>query len=120
MTVKLILRAVSIALVGIGTCWFLVASDYSDAAVSGTYKLVYNGMESTLVLHPDHCFRQEVGGTGGIQKADGTWRRVGEGGVAFSREFLTLPGEQRAKTAQRTPTCNGNLAFWFASHSEPT
>ena len=54
MTVKLILRAVSIALVGIGTCWFLVASDYSYAAVSGTYKLVYNGMESTLVLHPDH------------------------------------------------------------------
>jgi len=86
-----------LVLVGIGICWFLVASDYSDAAASGTYRLAYNGMESTLVLQPDHRFRQEVVESGGIQKADGTWRRVGEGGVAFSREFLTLPGEQRGE-----------------------
>ena len=29
--------------------------------------------------------------------AQGTWRRVGEGGVSFSRDFLTLPGQQRGE-----------------------
>jgi hypothetical protein len=79
---------------GIGIWWFVIASDYSDGAASGTYRLVHNGMTSTLVLRLDHSFRQEVSDSSGTQRAEGTWRRVGEGGVAFSRDFLTLPGEQ--------------------------
>src|ERR1700689_1230027 len=79
---------------GIGIWWFVMASDHSDAAASGTYRLVHNGMKSTLVLQADHSFRQEVSDSSGTQRAEGTWRRVGEGGVVFSRGFLTLPGEQ--------------------------
>ncbi len=29
-------------------------------------------------------------------RAQGTWRRVGEGGIAFSREFLKLSGQEIA------------------------
>ena len=83
-----------LVLAGIGICWFVIASDYSDAAASGTYRLVHNGITSTLVLRPDHSFKQEVSVSNATQRAEGTWRRVGEGGVAFSRDFLTLPGEQ--------------------------
>jgi hypothetical protein len=99
MAAKLIVRAaVSVLLLaGIGICWFVVASDYSDAAASGTYLLAHNGMTSTLVLLPDHSFRQEVSDSNGIQRARGTWRRVGEGGIAFSQDFLTFPGEQRGE-----------------------
>jgi hypothetical protein len=96
MAVKFIVRAVVsvFLLAGIGICWFVIASDYSDTATSGTYRLVHNGMKSTLVLLADHSFRQEVSDSSGTQRAKGTWRRVGEGGVVFSRDFLTLPGEQ--------------------------
>jgi hypothetical protein len=99
MVVKLIVRAALslLLLAGIGIGWFVIASDYSDAAASGTYRLVHNGMRSTLILLPDHSFRQEVSDSSGIQRAEGTWRRLGAGGVAFSRDFLTLPGEQRGE-----------------------
>jgi hypothetical protein len=99
MTVKLIVRvSVSMLLLaGICVCWFLVASDYSDAAASGTYQLAHNGVSSTLVLQADHTFTQEVSDSAGVRHAEGTWRRVGEGGVAFSRDFLTLPGQQRGE-----------------------
>jgi hypothetical protein len=82
---------------GMGICWFVIASDYSDAAASGTYRLLHNGTRSTLVLLPDHSFRQEVSDYNGIQHAEGRWRRLGIGGVAFSRDFLTFPGEQRGE-----------------------
>jgi len=99
MTVKFIVRAIVsvFLLAGIGICWFVIASDYSDTATSGTYRLVHSGVRSTLVLRPDHSFRQEVSESGGIRRAEGTWRRVGEGGVVFSRDFLTFPGEQRGQ-----------------------
>jgi hypothetical protein len=99
MALKLIIRAAAslLLLAGIGICWFVVAFDYSDAAASGTYRLAYKGMRSTLVLRPNHSFGQEVSDPSGIQRAEGTWRRVGEGGVALSQDFLTLPGEQRGE-----------------------
>ena len=97
MAAKLIVWAGVSALLlgGIGIGWFIVASDYSDTAASGTYLLARKGMTSTLVLLPDHSFRQEVSDSSGIQRAKGTWRRVGEGGLVFSQDFLTVPGEQR-------------------------
>jgi hypothetical protein len=99
MAVKLIVRAaVCVFLIGgIGICWFVVASDNSDASASGTYRLARNGLTSTLILLPDHSFRQEVSDSKEIQRAEGSWRRVGQGGVVFSRDFLTFPGEQRGE-----------------------
>lgn len=84
----------ALLLLGILFWWFLVASDYSDAAACGKYKLNYRGVRSSLVLRCDHSFSQDVSNAGKIQHATGTWRRVGEGGVNFSKEFISLPGEQ--------------------------
>jgi hypothetical protein len=99
MAVKLVVRAAIsvLLLVCIGICWFVIASDYSDAAASGTYRFAAHGMRSTLVLRPEHSFVQEVTDSSGTQRAEGTWRRVGMGGVSFSRDFLIFPGQQRSE-----------------------
>lgn len=73
--------------------WHAVA-DYGDSVTSGTYQLAQNGETSTLVLKPDHSFQQELTKLGKVQRATGTWRRFGEGGVAFSREFLVVSGQE--------------------------
>ena len=45
-----------------------------------------------LVLKPDHTFVQELESAGSAAHAQGTWRRVGEGGISFSSAFLAVPG----------------------------
>jgi hypothetical protein len=74
--------------------WWVVASDYSDAVASGTYHFRQAGVVSTLVLKPDHTFRQELTQAGSTKQAIGTWRHSGQGGISFSEEFLAVPGEE--------------------------
>ncbi|MGA9509105.1 MAG: hypothetical protein WBV55_10830 [Candidatus Sulfotelmatobacter sp.] len=74
--------------------WYTAASDYGDGVASGTYHFAENGEESVLVLKPDHSFRQELSGHGEVKRASGTWRRVGEGGIAFSKDFLLVSGQE--------------------------
>lgn len=74
--------------------WWVVSSDYSDSALSGTYRLSQGGQESTLILRPNHSFQQELSQAGKTERAEGTWRRIGEGGLAFSKEFLVLSGQE--------------------------
>jgi hypothetical protein len=74
--------------------WGVVALDYSDRAASGTYFLSQNDDTSTLVLKPDHTFQQELSQSGKLPHASGTWRRFGQGGVAFSRDLLALSGQE--------------------------
>lgn len=74
--------------------WYAVASDYGDGVASGTYHLAQNGETSTLVLRRDHTFQQELSTHGKRQHAAGGWRRVGEGGVIFSNEFLPVFGQE--------------------------
>ncbi len=75
--------------------WFAVASDYCDGVVSGTYHLARNGETSTLTLKADHTFQQVLDRSGTVQHAQGTWRHVGAfGGVAFSKEFLVVTGQE--------------------------
>jgi len=74
--------------------WYSVAADYGDGVTSGTYHLSQNDQTSTLVLKPDHSFQQELSQHGQVKGATGTWRRVGEGGIAFSKEFLTVSGQE--------------------------
>ena len=102
-----------LVLAGIGICWFVIASDYSDAAASGTYRLVHKGVTSTLVLRADHSFRQEVSDSSGTRRAEGTWRRVGEGGVSFSPDFLTLPGEQRGEDGTAFCDMERKFGIWI-------
>jgi hypothetical protein len=74
--------------------WYIVASDYGDGVASGTYHFAEDGETSTLVLKPDHSFQQELTEHGEVKRAAGTWRRIGEGGIAFSSEFLLVSGQE--------------------------
>ena len=61
---------------------------------SGTYHLAQDDKTSTLVLKPDHSFQQELSEHGEVKRAAGTWRRLGEGGIVFSKEFLFVSGHE--------------------------
>jgi hypothetical protein len=74
--------------------WYSVASDYGDGVASGTYYLAENGETSTLVLKPDHSFQQELSEHGEVKRATGTWHRIGEAGIEFSKEFLLVSGQE--------------------------
>jgi hypothetical protein len=47
----------------------------------------------TLYLRSDRTFTEELVRAGSVQKAQGTWHRYGESHVSFSRELLTISGE---------------------------
>lgn len=89
---KLVGGAVLVAVV-VGVVWYSIAANYDYGAVSGTYSLRNDRDESTLVLRKDRSFQQELKHDGKVERSQGTWRRVGEGGVVFSKEFLKLPGQ---------------------------
>lgn len=75
--------------------WYVIASDYSYGAISGTYKQDRTIEQSALVLRKDQSFQQEVIHNGITKHAKGSWRRLGEGRVVFSQEFITLPSLKR-------------------------
>jgi len=74
--------------------WYVVAADYDYSALSGTYTFGGQGVISAVTLNPDRTFSQERTEAGHVMHTTGTWRRIGEGGVAFSADFLRLPGQQ--------------------------
>ncbi len=74
--------------------WYSVASDYGDDVASGIYHFAENGETSTLVLNRDHSFQQELSKHGEVKRAIGIWRRIGQGGIAFSKEFLLVSGQE--------------------------
>ena len=80
--------------------WYMVAADYGYGAVSGTYKFRQDGETSTLVLKKDRTFVQERTRQGKTERAQGTWRRIGEGGVVFSPEFLKVTGQETRSDGQ--------------------
>lgn len=74
--------------------WTTVAMNYDDSVAVGKYSFEGGGESSTLVLSPDHTFQQAVRLGDVDQHAEGTWRREGEGGISFSKEFLVIPGDE--------------------------
>jgi hypothetical protein len=72
----------------------MVAADYSYGAVAGKYSFRSDGEESTLILKKDQSFQQVLTRQGKVECVRGTWRRIGEGGVVFSKEFLTVKGQK--------------------------
>jgi hypothetical protein len=74
--------------------WYYIAADYDYSAVAGTYTLQENGETSTLALRRDRTFVEDLYVQGKVMRAQGRWRRVGEGGISFSKEFLQVPGEE--------------------------
>lgn len=82
---------------GVLTClviWLSVAMDYTDHVAVGRYSYKGNGESSSLVLNPDHTFDQTRTIGSEEQRSKGTWRRSGEGGYSFSKEFLVVSGDE--------------------------
>jgi hypothetical protein len=76
--------------------WYVEAGDFSERAVSGRYGLQTVDRTSRLVLMRDHTFQQEIDFQGKTARSAGTWRIVGEGGIAFSKDFIVVPGQERS------------------------
>ena len=74
--------------------WLVAAMDYGDSVATGTYTFKRNGESSVLTLKADHTFHQTRRLGNDEQQAEGTWRRVGEGGLSFSKEFLVVTGDE--------------------------
>ena len=95
--------------------WYMVAADYSYNAVAGTYMFHSDGESSKLVLRRDRSFVQDLTRNGAVEHAQGRWRRVGEGGVVFSKEFLKLKGQQVRDDGQADGEIEKRFAGFFPS-----
>jgi len=75
------------------SAWYHIAANYDYQALCGTY--VYRTNNETCVLHlyQNRTFVQEISDQGKVQRVHGNWSRFGEAHVAFSSEFLKLPGQ---------------------------
>jgi hypothetical protein len=89
--------------------WYWEGENFSDGAVSGTYMIRSHSDVMVLVLTPDHTFRQQLKNAGTVSRATGTWIVSGEGHIAFSKEFLVLPGEEVSPAGQ----AYGQIQNWF-------
>ena len=85
--------------------WYAIASDYGDGVAVGTYYLKQGDESSHLILKTDHTFQQDVTHHGATQRCEGEWRRIGEGGLAFSKQFLPVTGQELGADG----TAYGNL-----------
>ena len=95
--------------------WYCWAADYGYSAVAGTYVFVDNGQQSVLVLLDNRVFRQELRRSGRVARAQGTWRRVGEGGVVFSKELLKVPGQKLRQDGQADGRIEKSFGGFFTS-----
>ena len=78
-------------------CWWWHGWNFDDRYVAGEYVAKSQGERNVLVLNGDHSFSQEVWkGDRTTLHANGTWRRLGEGGVAFSNNFIGAPADAKA------------------------
>jgi hypothetical protein len=82
--------------VGIGAlCWGIAAIDYSENVIPGTYHFHQGEDRCMLVVRSDHTFHQDLMHKDHSESADGTWEHEGEGGIGFSKQFLTVMGEEQ-------------------------
>ena len=85
--------ATVLLLIALFVCWYVIAVNYDYGALAGTYVLNRGSERCTLLLRSDRTFAEKLVRAGSVQKAEGTWHRYGESHVSFSREFLTISGE---------------------------
>jgi hypothetical protein len=69
------------------------------------------------ILKLDLSFQQELSQHGNVAHATGTWPRVGEGGMALSKEFLTVSGQEPGADGTGMPTSKKICDFAFSSSS---
>lgn len=98
-----------IAILWFGYMWL---ADYGDGVASGTYEALADGQRTTLVLKPDHTFHQTKASSDGPEQGDGTWRRIGEGGLVFSGTILALPHQRVMSNGEAYGTLNKTAGIW--------
>ena len=86
--------AAGLLLIALFVCWYEIAANYDYGALAGTYMLKRDAERCTLELQSDRTFTEELVRFGDVQKAQGTWHRYGESHVSFSKEFLTISGQE--------------------------
>ena len=106
-------------MIGVFWVWYCVAADYSYGAVSGTYTLRLNGETSTLILDKDRTFQQELSRDGKVERAQGNWRRLGEGGVVFSKELLKVSGQEVRPDGQADGEVRKRLGLFLSIAFNP-
>jgi hypothetical protein len=111
--------AVLVLVVGAFVGWYCVAADYSYGAVSGTYTLSLTGETSTLILNKDRSFQQELSRDGKVERTQGSWRRLGEGGVVFSKEFLKVSGQEVRPDGQADGEVRKRLGLFLSIAFNP-
>ena len=94
-----------VPLIVVAVGWLAIASNYGDSVAVGTFHLRQGSESSNLILKADHTFQQDVTQNGATQRCEGEWRRIREGGLAFSKQFLPVTGQELG--ADKTPY--GNL-----------
>jgi hypothetical protein len=83
--------------IGMLWSWYCVAADYGYGPVSGTYTFEAGQESSTLILSRNQVFQQERSKEGRVERTHGRWERTGEGGVVFSKQFLTVTGQETSR-----------------------
>jgi hypothetical protein len=99
--------------------WYIIAADYSYSAVSGTYVYRSDQEASTLILKSDQSFDQELMHDGVATNAHGTWRRIGEGRVVFSKEFLKMPRQDIRPDGQADGEVRKRLGVFLSLALDP-
>ena len=102
-----------VAVLAVLWCWYMVAADYSYKAISGTYLYQGAGESCTLVLRQDQSFQQDLNRDGKFVHAQGAWRRIGEGGVAVSKEFLKVEDQEVRSDGQADGQIDKRFAGLF-------
>jgi hypothetical protein len=94
--------------------WFgyMWVADYGDGVTAGTYEALVDGQRSTLLLRRDHTFHQTRLGGGVSAETDGTWRRIGEGGLVFSGGMLPLPRQLLMPNGDAYATLYKSYGIW--------
>ena len=93
--------------------WYVVASDYGDGVISGTYELSLNGEKSSLELKPDRTFQQELNTFSKSSAPDWNWRRISAKPMIFSKEFLAISGQELGPHREAYGYIHKELEFWF-------
>ena len=106
---RMTLVVIFLLVISIPIFWYWEGENFSDGAVYGTYALSLDGETSSLILTRDHLFRQQLDNAGTVKRAEGSWRVSGEGHIAFSKDFLKVPGEEMSPAGQ----AYGQIENWF-------
>lgn len=94
-------------------CWYMAAADYSYSWLAGTYEYRSATVASKVVLRQDGTFEQQRAIGAEVKSVSGRWRRVGEGGVVFSKEFLNIPYEESREDGQVDGTVTKRFLGFF-------